>query len=113
MSKFKSHSAERGDWQRLSFLLCKMRTLRSQGKLAVERNQFVIRSVFHNFALLQIQDPVAVANSGQTVGNNDAGTLQLIQRLRYLLLGQIVQCRCCFVEQTRVQFTRCGTCTAT
>ena len=33
----KSHSAERGDWQRLSFLLGKMRTLRPQGKLAVER----------------------------------------------------------------------------
>ena len=42
MSKLKSHSAERGDWQRLSFLLCKMRTLRSQGKLAVERSETVI-----------------------------------------------------------------------
>lgn len=67
-------------------------------KDSILRNQFLIGAVLLNPALVKYQNPVAVANGRQSMGNDDAGTFHGVQGIRDLLLGNIIQGRCGLVE---------------
>ena len=54
-------------------------------------NQFIIRSVFGDFAAVDDQDAVAVLDGGEAVGDDDASALHLVQGFGDLALGDVIQ----------------------
>ena len=61
-------------------------------------NEFVVCAFFLDFAVVQHQDPVAVLDGAEPVGDDEAGAVQAVQGFRNLFLGLVVQGGCGFVE---------------
>ena len=60
-------------------------------KPAPKGNQLIIGAILRNLSFFQIDDPVAVSDRGQAVGDHDAGTLELLQRVGNGLLSDVIQ----------------------
>ena len=58
--------------------------------------------------MIEHEDAVALSDGGQAVGNDNAGTLQPVQRLRHLFLCDVVQRACRLVEHQNLGLRRDG-----
>ena len=56
-------------------------------------------------AFLQYDDAVTLLDSAQTMGNDDARTIQLSQVLNDDVLTDVVECRCGLVEEEHFGFS--------
>ena len=54
-------------------------------------DQFLVGTLLRDLSVIDQKDPVAVADSAETVGNDDSCTVQAVKSFRNLLLGLVVQ----------------------
>ena len=61
------------------------------GKISAFLDQGLVVPFLHDGTLIHHQDPVAVADGAEAVGDDDAGAFELVQGVGDLLLGLVIQ----------------------
>lgn len=69
--------------------LVKLLAPHERGEEAIRVHQLVVAAAFHDLPLVERDDAVARPNGGETVGDNDAGTIEVVERVGHDLLGQV------------------------
>ena len=72
-------------------------------------DQFLVGTVLHDLSAVHHHDPVTVADRREPVRDHDTGAAHLIQRLRDLLLGDIVKGACSLVKYEDFRLLADGT----
>ena len=64
----------------------------------VLRNQVIIASLFNDMPLIETDDAVAVLHGGEAVCDHNTRTFERSQRIRNMLLGNVVQSACRLIK---------------
>ena len=84
-------------------------TLDEFGEQTMFLDKLVVGAVFHDAAIFEIQDAVAVFHRREAVRNHDTRAIQVVECLGDLLLRVVVECARRFVEDENAWLRRNST----